>query len=71
MKKITTREELEAMAAAGQLVEHHTASRRGYVSRRGNGIIEEYAGRFGAGYVLVTPRWDTTVYVNVTYYVAS
>lgn len=70
MKKITTCEELAALVAAGQLVKHHTASRRGYVSRKGNGIVEEYAGRFGAGYVLISPRWDSTRYVDVTYYVA-
>lgn len=69
MKKITTREQLAAMVAAGQLVEHHTATRRGYVSRKSSGIVEGYAGRFGAGYVLVSPRWDSTQYVNVTYYV--
>lgn len=66
----TTREQLAAMVAAGQLIEHHTANRRGYVSRKGSGIVEPYAGRFGAGYVLVSPRWDTTQYVDVTYYVA-
>lgn len=49
---------------------HHTASRRGYESRKGNGHLEEYNGRFGKGYVLVTPRWDTTQYVYVTYYIA-
>lgn len=31
----TTREQLAAMVAAGQLIEHHTATRRGYVSRKG------------------------------------
>lgn len=49
---------------------HHTASRRGYESRKGNGHIENYTGRFGTGYIVVTPRWDTTQYVDIAYYVA-
>lgn len=49
---------------------HHTASRRGYESRKGNGHTEEYTGKFGAGYIVVTPRWDTTQYVNIAYYIA-
>lgn len=48
---------------------HHTASRRGYVSRKSEGKIESYNGRFGVGYILVTPRYDTTQYVNITYYI--
>lgn len=47
----------------------HTASRRGYESRKGNGYAEGYKGRYGNGYVWVSPRWDTTSYVNITYYV--
>ena len=49
--------------------EHHTASRRGYESRRGEGYIEPYMGRFGKGYIIVKPRYDTTKYVSITYYV--
>lgn len=48
---------------------HHSASRRGYESRKGNGHAEPYKGRFGEGYIWVSPRWDTTSYANVTYYV--
>lgn len=51
--------------------EHHTASRRGYVSRKSEGRIEVYKGLFGEGYVVITPRWDTTQYVYVTYYVRN
>lgn len=50
---------------------HHIASRRGYVSRKSDGIVEHYTGKFGNGYVLVTPRFDTTQYVNVSYYIAK
>lgn len=48
---------------------HHTASRRGYISRKGEGRVESYNGKFGKGYILVTPRYDTTSYVNITYYI--
>ena len=47
---------------------HHTASRRGYVSRRIDGIVLTYAGRFGTGYIVLTPRWDTSSYVHCHYY---
>lgn len=50
---------------------HHIASRRGYVSRKTSGRLEPYSGKFGRGYVAITPRWDTTQYVNVAYYVAK
>jgi hypothetical protein len=48
---------------------HHAASRRGYVSRRGNGVVKPYKGRFGEGYIVLLPRWDTTSYVHVVYYI--
>ncbi len=48
---------------------HHSAHRKGYESRRGNGHVERYAGKFGKGFVLVTPNWDSTRYVNITYYI--
>lgn len=48
---------------------HHSTSRRGYLSRKSDGSVERYKGRFGEGYVLVTPRYDTTQYVDITYYI--
>lgn len=50
---------------------HHTASRMGYESRRSDGKIEPYSGRFGEGFIHVSPRWDTTQYVYVTYYIKN
>lgn len=64
-----TREELQALEDAGIVKEHHTASRRGYISRKSAGKVERYSGRFGTGYKLISPRWDTTQYVYITYYV--
>lgn len=50
---------------------HHIGSRQGYVSRKAN--IDDleakiYSGRFGTGYTVETPRFDTTRYVNVEYW---
>lgn len=50
---------------------HHTSLRRGYESRKSEGHVEPYSGRFGKGYIAVTPRWDSTCYVNVSYYIAK
>lgn len=49
----------------------HTGSRRGYESRKGNGHVEQYSGRFGEGYVAIIPRFDTTQYVFVEYYLSQ
>ena len=48
---------------------HHIASRRGYESRKADGHVEEYEGKFGKGFIAVTPRFDTTQYVNIEYYI--
>lgn len=48
---------------------HHISSRRGYISRRGGDQVEPYNGRFGTGYIIASPRWDTTRYITITYYI--
>ena len=49
---------------------HHDASARGYVSRKGiDREAEEYHGKYGDGYIVRRPRWDTTQYHTVTYYI--
>jgi len=51
---------------------HHTAKHQGYVSRKlsiDNLIAAEYDGRFGKGYTIRKPRWDTSQYVTVEYWV--
>ena len=48
---------------------HHIAAKAGYVSRKLEYIREEYYGRFGEGYVLLRPRWDTKRYVYCEYWV--
>ena len=68
--KIMRREELEQEVNAGRLHELHTSWTRGYVSRKGRGIVRPYNGRYGVGYVLLTPSWQSTTYCHITYYVA-
>ena len=65
-----TVEELKTLVDSGKLVRHHSASRRGYETRKlPEGHVETYNGKFGKGCIHVTPRWDTTQYVDLTYYV--
>ena len=48
---------------------HHIASARGYVSRKKEPIVESYNGRFGRGYKVYRPRWDSSQYIYVDYYI--
>lgn len=50
---------------------HHIASRRGYISRKSAGEVETYKGKFGEGYIILRPRFDTTNYICVEYYIAD
>lgn len=48
---------------------HHRATRRGYVSRRSCPRVEQYSGKFGTGYIVRFPRYDTSRYHTVEYYI--
>lgn len=48
---------------------HHTAVAKGYISRRVGEQIVEYAGKFGKGYKVCKPRWDTTNFYYVEYWI--
>lgn len=50
---------------------HHTATKRGYVSRKLEGIVKPYIGRFGNGYIVLRPRYDTTQYIYCDYYITK
>ena len=49
--------------------EHHKALMRGYVSRKKDCVIKPYIGRFGIGFKVLQPRFDTTQYIDCTYFV--
>jgi len=42
---------------------------RGYISRKSDGIVEEYTGRYGKGYKLHIPCYISTRYHFVYYYI--
>lgn len=49
---------------------HHTALNGGYISRKlKDGIIEKYDGRFGKGYTVKKPNFESTRYYHISYYV--
>ena len=50
---------------------HHTALTRGYVSRKIEGVVEEYNGRFGKGYVIKKPCFKSTRYYYKEYYIET
>ena len=47
----------------------HSASERGYISRKIDYKIVPYIGRFGIGVKVIFPRYDTTQYVNIEYHI--
>ena len=52
--------------------EHHTATIRGYVSRRlSEPLYEEYNGRFGKGFRELIPNWDSSQYSYVRYWIVT
>lgn len=62
-------QELSEMVEKGLLKEHHTSLHHGYVSRKGDGVILPYKGRFGEGYKHFTPNYDSSRVCFVTYYI--
>lgn len=48
----------------------HTSLARGYVSRKNKeGIKIKYEGRFGKGYKVLKPNFESTRYCYVSYYI--
>lgn len=60
--------DLYMMTRAGILKKSHTSYFRGYVSRKTDGYIEPYKGRFGTGFTHKEPNKNSSVYSFVTYY---
>ena len=49
---------------------HHTAWTRGYISRMlEHGVPQPYKGRYGVGYTVGIPSYDSTRYYRVAYYI--
>ena len=47
----------------------HSATERGYISRKIVCKIVPYIGRFGIGVKVIFPRTDTTQYVDIEYHI--
>ena len=51
---------------------HHVAAANGYVSRKSTvEKKQEYNGKFGKGYVIYLPRYDTNRYCYVEYWIET
>lgn len=64
-KQPESREELIAKGYR----ELHTSLTRKYVSRKISCIIFPYSGRFGQGYKMLTPNYNSSYYSYITYFV--
>lgn len=47
----------------------HTSMIKGYVSRRKYGEVYKYSGRFGTGYVTISPSRDSTNFCYISYFI--
>lgn len=66
-----TTAEIKNMVAEGKIKEHHTALFRGYVSRTRGGHVLPYSGKFGKGYMVMSPNWKSSRYSYVTYFIVA
>jgi hypothetical protein len=64
--KIPTPEELKK---SSKFELHHTALTRRYISRKTDGFVTPYQGKFGKGYTLEHPNWDSNRYSFISYYI--
>lgn len=63
------KESLEKEVKNKNLIKLHTAFHKGYISRKGQGIVKEYAGIYGTGYKLLEPNWKSNNLCFITYYI--
>lgn len=50
---------------------HHSATRKGYISRRIAGKLEYYDGRYGKGFIIALPSYTGTMYHTIKYHVKN
>lgn len=48
---------------------HHEALASGYESRKGDGTLHVYSGRYGEGFIIDSPNKNSSRYIYRTYYV--
>jgi len=64
-----TRQQLNTEIKNQKLSRLHTSWHQGYVSRKSDGVAIPYTGKFGTGYALLTPSFNSTRYCYITYFV--
>lgn len=63
--------DIQKAVERGDLIRGHTSYSKQYISRNlepKDYPIEPYKGRFGTGYKVYQPNWDSSTYCLVTYY---
>ena len=66
--EMTISEKIKELESKGYR-KHHTAYARGYVSRKTDGYLVKYDGRFGKGFKWYQPCMNSSQYCYITYYV--
>ncbi len=69
MEENVETKDIRDMLHDGKIYEHHTSWARGYLSRKTDGYIEAYSGKFGKGFKAHKPSFTTTQFHTVTYYI--
>lgn len=64
--------DLIVLESRGVLYEHHESTFRGYISRKLS--VDElpvlpYKGKFGIGFKVLLPNWESTNYSRVKYFI--
>lgn len=64
--------DLIVLKSRGVLYEHHESTFKGYISRKLS--VDElpvlpYKGKFGVGFKVLLPNWESTKYSRVKYFI--
>ena len=54
---------------SNEYLEHHTSLYHGYMKVKSGGVVKEYNGKFGKGYVVLYNNPASTRYCFITYYI--
>lgn len=63
-------QDIQAKVASGELTKLHTSKICVYVSRKSGAYVRPYKGKFGTGYAVLAPNWESSRYSYITYYIS-
>jgi hypothetical protein len=66
-----TYSELLTLKEKGIVNYSHTSYIRQYVSRKKEPTVQEYTGKFGIGYIVLSCNKESTIYSFITYYIIN